>query len=70
VAKRPFLDLLAPRFGLATDGFPAKIEGLTWGPDLPDGHRLLLVASDNDLVAKNASYFYAFAVDRADLESL
>ncbi len=68
VAKRPFLDLLDPRFGLATDDFPAKIEGLTWGPDLPDGRCLLLITSDNDLNPKNASFLYAFAVDRADLE--
>jgi hypothetical protein len=40
------------------------------GPDLPDGRLLLLVVNDNNLVAKNARYFYAFAVDRADLESL
>jgi hypothetical protein len=68
VAKQPFLDLLDPRFGLAKEDFPAKIEGLTWGPDLPDGRRLLLVVSDNDLITKNATYFYAFAIDRADLE--
>jgi hypothetical protein len=68
VAKQPFLDLLDPRFGLATEDFPAKIEGLTWGPDLPDGRRLLLIVSDNDLISKNPTYFYAFAVDRADLE--
>jgi hypothetical protein len=68
VAKQPFLDLLDPRFGLATDDFPVKIEGLTWGPDLPDGRRLLLVVSDNDLITKNPTYFYAFAIDRADLE--
>ena len=68
VAKRPFLDLLERRFGLATSDFPAKVEGLTWGPDLPDGRRLLLVTSDNDLKPKSATFFYAFAIDRADLE--
>jgi hypothetical protein len=68
VAKKPFLDLLDPRFGLAADDFPTKIEGLTWGPDLADGRRLLLVTSDNDLIPKNPSYIYAFAIDRADLE--
>ena len=26
-----------------------KIEGLAWGPDLPDGRHLLYVVSDNDL---------------------
>ena len=68
VAKRPFLDLLEPRFGLATNDFPAKIEGLTWGPDLPDGRRLLLITSDNDLKPQSPTFFYAFAVDQADLE--
>jgi hypothetical protein len=68
VAKRPFIDLLESRFGLATDDFPAKIEGLTWGPDLADGRRLLLVVSDNDLIPKKPTYFYAFAIDPADLE--
>ena len=68
VAKRPFLDMLAPRFGLANDDFPAKIEGLTWGPDLTDGRRLLLITSDNDLNPKSPTFFYAFAVDEADLD--
>jgi hypothetical protein len=68
VAKRPFLDLLEPRFGLATDDFPAKIEGLTWGPDLADGRRLLLVTSDNNLNPRNPTYIYALAIDRAALE--
>jgi Esterase-like activity of phytase len=26
-----------------------KIEGLAWGPDLPNGHHVLYVISDNDL---------------------
>ena len=43
VAKRLFLDFLDPKFGLAGSDFPEKIEGLTWGPDLPDGRRLLVV---------------------------
>jgi hypothetical protein len=68
VVKRPFLDLLEPRFGLATDEFPAKIEGLTWGPDLPDGRRLLLITSDNDLKPQSPTFVYAFAVSQADLD--
>jgi len=68
VAKRQFLDLLEPRFGLATKEFPAKIEGLTWGPDLPDGRRLLLVTSDNDLKPQSPTFFYPFAIDPADLD--
>jgi hypothetical protein len=67
VARRPFLDLLDRRFGLATKDFPTKVEGLTWGPDLADGRRLLLVASDNDLRPASPTFFYAFAIDAADL---
>jgi hypothetical protein len=67
VAKVPFLDLLEPRFGLATKEFPQKVEGLTWGPDLADGRRLLLITSDNDLKPNQPTFFYAFAVDPADL---
>ncbi len=60
-----FLDLLDPAFGLAGDSFPEKIEGLAWGPDLPDGRRLLLVTSDNDFFATQPTRIYAFAVDTA-----
>lgn len=61
VSKELFLDLLNPVYGLAGD--PEKLEGLTWGPDLGDGRRLLLVTSDNDLIESNPSHFYAFGID-------
>ncbi len=48
-----------------TRAIAEKIEGLTWGPDLPDGRRLLYVVSDNDLVPKNPTQIYAFAIDEA-----
>jgi hypothetical protein len=67
VTKKLFLDLLDPAFGLAGKDFPEKIEGLAFGPDLPDGRRLLLVTTDNDLEAAEPSYFFAFAIDRDDL---
>jgi hypothetical protein len=67
VAKRLFVDILDPKFGLASDDYPAKVEGLTWGPDLPDGRRLLLIMSDNDLKSKAPTWIYAFAIDRASL---
>ena len=66
VTKTLFLDLLDPRFGLAGPKFPVKVEGLAFGPDLPDGRRLLLVASDND-IAGEPTHLFAFAIDRADL---
>jgi hypothetical protein len=67
VTKKPFLDLLDPAFGLAGKEFPEKIEGMAFGPDLPDGRHLLLVTTDNDLEAKEPTYFFAFAIDKDDL---
>ncbi len=42
---------------------PEKIEGLAWGPDLPDGRHVLYVISDNDLNPSLATQIYAFAID-------
>jgi hypothetical protein len=42
--------------------FPEKIEGLSFGPNMPDGRRLLVVASDNDFEAEEAIRFFFFAV--------
>ncbi len=67
VTKKLFLDLLDPAFGLAGKDFPEKIEGLAFGPDLPDGRHLLLVTTDNDLEAAEPTYFFAFAIDKEDL---
>ncbi|MGL4550614.1 MAG: esterase-like activity of phytase family protein [Gemmataceae bacterium] len=67
VTKALFLDLLAPRFGLAGRDFPEKVEGLAFGPDLPDGRRLLLVTADNDFVAERPLRVFAFAVGAGDL---
>lgn len=69
VTKTLFLDLLAPKFGIAGDDCPEKFEGLAFGPDLPDGRRLLLVSADNDFVAEKPFRVYAFAIDKADLPS-
>jgi hypothetical protein len=62
VAKSPFIDLLDPAFGLAGASFPEKIEGLAFGPRLPDGRLSLLVTSDNDFRADNPSRLFAFAI--------
>jgi len=67
VSKKPFLDLLDPVHGLKGSDFPEKIEGLAFGPDLPDGRRLLIVTADNDFIATAAFRVYAFAVERAGL---
>ncbi len=69
VAKRVFIDLLDPTFGLVGETLPEKIEGLAFGPDLKDGRRLLVVCSDNDFVETNASQFYLFAIGGKQLLS-
>ena len=68
VQKTLFINLLDSDFGLQNDNarqIAEKIEGLAWGPDLPDGRHLLYVISDNDLVIQNATQVYAFAIDDA-----
>jgi hypothetical protein len=65
--KRVLIDLLDPRYGLAGASFPEKIEGLAFGPDLPDGRKLLLVTADNDFVAEAPFRVFAFAVSARDL---
>ncbi len=57
VSKSLFLDLTTLGLNL-----PPKIEGLAFGPDLPDGRKLLLITSDNDLLADQPTMIYAFAV--------
>ena len=61
VAKRPFLNLLDPRWRLAGPAFPEKIEGIALGPTLRDGSRVLLITSDNDFLPV-PTHIYAFAM--------
>lgn len=63
VAKTLFVDLL----NAGIPDMPEKVEGITFGPDLEDGRRLLIASSDNDFSRELASRFWAFAVDPADL---
>jgi hypothetical protein len=67
VTKSLLLDMLDPAFGLAGATFPEKIEGLAFGPDLPDGRHLLVISHDNDFMAAQSSKFFAFAVAPAAL---
>jgi hypothetical protein len=67
VSKTPFLNLLAPEFGLAGPDFPAKVEGIAFGPDLPDGRILLLVTTDNDCKLDEPTWIWAFAIERKAL---
>lgn len=64
VKKKLFLDLLDPRFQLNKQNFPEKIEGLTFGPTLEDGRRLLVVATDNNFEAEEPIRFWFFAVPK------
>jgi hypothetical protein len=69
-----FLDLLAPRFGLASPEFPAKVEAITFGPPTStlDGEtrRTLIVASDNDFKNKEASFIWVFGFLDEDLPGI
>jgi phytase-like protein len=62
VKKTLFINLLDPAFNLAPT-IAEKIEGLAWGPDLPDGRHVLYVISDNDLNPNLDTQLYAFAID-------
>jgi hypothetical protein len=64
VSKQLFINLLDADLNLAAT-IPEKIEGLAWGPDLPDGRHLLYVISDNDLNPSLATQIYAFAIEPA-----
>jgi len=68
VDKTLFLDLLDPAYKVDSthtikDVIAEKIEGLAWGPDLPDGRHVLYVVSDNDLYPGLPTKIYAFAID-------
>jgi hypothetical protein len=70
VTKTLFIDLLGSSYKVdAThtikDVIAEKIEGMAWGPDLPDGRHVLYVVSDNDLFPGRPTQIYAFAVDGA-----
>ena len=66
--KSLLIDLLDPRFGLAGEHAPEKVEGLAFGPPLADGRALLIVAIDNDFKEQHPILFHAFAIDRQDLD--
>jgi hypothetical protein len=81
VAKSPFLDIVGvlTSHGIAATDIPAKLEGITFGPDIfLDGQRqhTLWVANDNDFLGTvtdtnhpdgidNPNQFFVFAVDPA-----
>jgi hypothetical protein len=70
VTKSLFIDLLDASYQVnATqtirDVIAEKIEGLAWGPNLPDGRHVLYVISDNDLYPGRPTQIFAFAIDAA-----
>ena len=62
IKKEVLIDLLDPKFGLLGSDMPEKIESLAFGPDLPDGRKLLHVASDNDFDKSWPTKIYCFAI--------
>ena len=68
VKKQVLLNLLDPKWHLAGDQMPEKLESLAFGPDLPDGRRLLIVVSDNDFEMDHPTHVYAFAIPKELLE--
>lgn len=67
VTRHEFLDLLDPRFALAGADLPEKFEGMTFGPPLSDGRRLLIVSVDNDFVETQPSQIIVFAMSGDEL---
>ena len=68
VTKTLLIDLLDPKWKLAGETMPEKIEGLAFGPDLADGRRTLLVTSDNDFEPATPSFIYVFAIPKMTAE--
>ena len=73
VTKSVFIDLLDPGYMVSATQtirqvIAEKIEGLAWGPDLPDGRHVLYVISDNDLFPGRPTQIFAFAIDAEDAD--
>jgi hypothetical protein len=67
VQKTILLDFLDPKFELVGDRFPEKIEGLAFGPKLPDGRLSLIATVDNDFEADQPSMILSFALTPDEL---
>lgn len=67
IRKRTLIDFLDDRFRLVGDSMPEKIEGLAFGPQLPDGSRSLLVSVDNDFHKDMPNAIWVFSVPNDDL---
>jgi hypothetical protein len=69
VEKRVFIDLLDPKWNLAGEKMPEKIEGLALGPKFPNGDQLLLIASDNDFIKESPTQIYLFRISPTAYEN-
>jgi hypothetical protein len=67
VARSTFLDMLLPKYGLNDERLPAKIEGLAFGPDLPDKTHTLFITSDNDAKPDESTWCWYFGIGAKDL---
>jgi len=47
-----------------------NLEGMTWGPDLADGRKSLIMVSDNNFSDSQFTQYLAFAVDVSDQASM
>jgi hypothetical protein len=63
MTKRLLLDLSKlPELGSPALPKLDKIEGVSFGPDLPNGHRSLVLVSDNNFNPHQITQFLAFEV--------
>jgi hypothetical protein len=70
VSKRVLLDMLDPRWKLAREEMPEKLEAVCLGPTLADGSRTLLVMNDNDFRRDQATTLWVFAIAPGALPEL
>jgi len=64
VQKELLFDLA--ELGIALD----NIEGITFGPELPDGRQSIILVSDNNFSGTQFTQFLAFAIDLEDIPTI
>ncbi|HLP83035.1 MAG TPA: esterase-like activity of phytase family protein [Phycisphaerales bacterium] len=67
LTKEQVLNFMDPKWELANDQMPEKLEGITLGETI-GGKRVLLVTSDNDLQPAQPTHIWAFLWDMARSE--
>jgi myo-inositol-hexaphosphate 3-phosphohydrolase len=66
IAKRLLLELDGSELGITLD----NVEGMTFGPDLPDGRRTLVLVSDNDFGLFDGTEFSQFLLFALETETI